>query len=127
MELVLPRNYVEIEQEEMMYLDGGGVGYHWWNKAQNVGIALDVIFSAVGFGVGIYNSYALKKFLRKNGNKAVKMVYSKIVGFAGMTVGGFAAGIASLVMTAVGTSLGQIMANVLDRLDGRYDGYLWAH
>ena len=27
MELVLPRNYVEIEQEEMMYLDGGGVGY----------------------------------------------------------------------------------------------------
>ena len=23
MELVLPRNYVEIEQEEMMYLDGG--------------------------------------------------------------------------------------------------------
>ena len=25
MELVLPRNYVEIEQEEMMYLDGGTV------------------------------------------------------------------------------------------------------
>lgn len=24
MELVLPRNYVEIEEEEMMYLDGGG-------------------------------------------------------------------------------------------------------
>lgn len=62
MELILPKNYVEIEQEEMVYLDGGGVGYHWWNKAQNVG-----------------------------------------------------------------TSLGQIMANVLDRLDGRYDGYLWAH
>lgn len=25
MELVLPQNYVEIEQEEMMYLDGGSV------------------------------------------------------------------------------------------------------
>ncbi|HEU4020843.1 TPA: argininosuccinate lyase, partial [Streptococcus pneumoniae] len=26
MELVLPNNYVALEQEEMMYLDGGGVG-----------------------------------------------------------------------------------------------------
>lgn len=25
MEMVLPRNYVEIDQEEMMYLDGGGL------------------------------------------------------------------------------------------------------
>ncbi|NOM01262.1 argininosuccinate lyase, partial [Klebsiella pneumoniae] len=25
MELVLPNNYVDLEQEEMMYLDGGGV------------------------------------------------------------------------------------------------------
>ncbi|MEE5540031.1 argininosuccinate lyase, partial [Streptococcus pneumoniae] len=25
MELVLPNNYVALEQEEMMYLDGGGV------------------------------------------------------------------------------------------------------
>ncbi|MFM1514733.1 hypothetical protein ABGF49_05645 [Helcococcus ovis] len=126
MELVLPQNYVEIEQEEMEYLDGGGVGYNWWNNAKNVGTALDVIFSAAGFGVGIYNSYALKKFLRQNANKAVKMVYSKIVGYAGMTIGGFVAGIANLVMTAIGTSLGQIMSNVLDRIDGRYDGYLWA-
>ena len=25
MELVLPNNYVDLEQEEMMYLDGGGL------------------------------------------------------------------------------------------------------
>ena len=31
MELVLPNNYVVLEQEEMMYTDGGGVGKHWWN------------------------------------------------------------------------------------------------
>ncbi|HGJ0437729.1 TPA: hypothetical protein ACJUMZ_001105 [Streptococcus pneumoniae] len=32
MELVLPNNYVALEQEEMMYLDGGGVGRNWWNS-----------------------------------------------------------------------------------------------
>ena len=31
MELVLPNNYVVLEQEEMMYTDGGGVGKHWWS------------------------------------------------------------------------------------------------
>lgn len=37
MELVLPNNYVELEQEEMMYLDGGWSGYtvarNLWNLA----------------------------------------------------------------------------------------------
>lgn len=35
MEMVLPRNYIEVEQEEMMYLDGGAIGVNglairWW-------------------------------------------------------------------------------------------------
>lgn len=30
MELVLPMNFLEIEQEEMVYLDGG---YAWWQYA----------------------------------------------------------------------------------------------
>ena len=29
MELVLPNNYVELEQEEMMYLDGGQYFSKW--------------------------------------------------------------------------------------------------
>ena len=31
MELVLPLNHVELDQEEMMYLDGGAQqSFHWW-------------------------------------------------------------------------------------------------
>ena len=43
MTLRLPQNYVEIEEEEMMYIDGGGVGRHWWNKTSNVAHAINII------------------------------------------------------------------------------------
>ncbi|HFN7475066.1 TPA: SP_0115 family bacteriocin-like peptide, partial [Streptococcus pneumoniae] len=42
MELVLPNNYVDLEQEEMMYLDGGGVGRNWWNSRGSFATVLDV-------------------------------------------------------------------------------------
>lgn len=57
MELVLPNNYVEIEEEEMMYLDGGwswkmlgknllGV-YNWASRTQSKGVGMAL--RAVGF------------------------------------------------------------------------------
>jgi len=64
MELVLPLNHVELEQEEMMYLDGG------WSRSQNksasaardlfrrtsaaasVGIAVSLILGVVGSVIG---------------------------------------------------------------------------
>ena len=55
MELVLPNNYVVLEQEEMMYLDGGGVGCNWWNKRDNIAAA------AVSGGMSVYQTYAIKK------------------------------------------------------------------
>lgn len=36
-ELQLPNNYVEIDSDEMEYVDGGA-----WNSVQNIGYALDV-------------------------------------------------------------------------------------
>lgn len=49
MELVLPRNYVEIEQEEMMYLDGG-------------------------FGVKL-----LMSFIRRNGSAAARKKFNNVL------------------------------------------------
>lgn len=38
MEMLLPRNYLEIDNEEMMYLDGGGVcrGMSAWGEISNM-------------------------------------------------------------------------------------------
>ena len=53
MELVLPRNYVEIEQEEMEYLDGG------WSKNDAKGFVIGLIAS----GVGMIAGKAISKFM----------------------------------------------------------------
>lgn len=38
MELALPNNYVEIKEDEMMYLDGG----NWWDLATDLSTILGV-------------------------------------------------------------------------------------
>ena len=61
MQLVLPNNYVELEQEEMMYLDGGGnvtrTTSHWWGirRYMNRTMTNDTIrfFENVAFGAAI--------------------------------------------------------------------------
>ncbi|MGF3113630.1 hypothetical protein [Facklamia sp. P9177] len=64
MELVLPRNYVEIEQEEMMYLDGGLSLYKW-----TLSIPVNAAFNALlgGGTVDLVRSYIVK-----NGRTVVK-------------------------------------------------------
>ena len=37
MELVLPNNYVEVEEDEMMYLEGGVTRYNnWWGVSYKI-------------------------------------------------------------------------------------------
>ena len=71
MELVLPRNYVEIEQEEMMYLDGG-VGVPKWpvSMAINAGIA------ALTGGGGVK---LLMPFIRRNGSAAARKTFNNVL------------------------------------------------
>jgi hypothetical protein len=49
MEMVLPRNYVEIEQEEMMYLDGGS----WTNYYGINAVAKISAMSAISVGAAL--------------------------------------------------------------------------
>ncbi|MFA9414537.1 MULTISPECIES: argininosuccinate lyase [unclassified Streptococcus] len=46
MELVLPNNYVALEQEEMMYLDGGD-----WIRDAAIGVVAATVGAIVGHGV----------------------------------------------------------------------------
>ena len=51
MELVLPQNYVEIEQEEMMYLEGG------WSRSE----AKSFVYGIIASGVGALAGKAISK------------------------------------------------------------------
>ncbi|HEV5688625.1 TPA: argininosuccinate lyase [Streptococcus pneumoniae] len=119
MELVLPNNYVVLEQEEMMYLDGGGVGCNWWNKRDNIAAA------AVS-GMSVYQTYAIKKLIANRGmmSRVVRSAITRYIGGVSMATITNALNIAATVAEVF--SLGGAIAYGLDIVDGKFDGYLWA-
>ena len=127
MELVLQQNYVEIEQEEMEYLDGGvSLGKHWWNNRGNIAKAIDVALIVIGVGVSAYQGYALKKYLKDNGRKWAKTVTPVVMKYVGISIGSALSTVINIALTLVGTSIGGLIAYGLDVVDGRLDGYIYA-
>ncbi|WP_317335448.1 argininosuccinate lyase [Streptococcus orisratti] len=120
MELVLPNNCVALEQEEMMYLDGGGVGKHWWNKRDHIAAA------AVSGGMSVYQTYAVKKLIANRGmmSRVVRSAITKYIGGVSAAAISNALNIAATVAEVF--SLGGAIAYGLDKVDVKFDGYLWA-
>ena len=119
MELVLPNNYVALEQEEMMYLDGGGVGCNWWNKRDNIAA------TAVYGGMSVYQTYAIKKLIANRGmmSRVVRSSLTRYIGGVSMATITNTLNIA--VTVAEVFSLGGVIAYGLDIVDGKFYGYLW--
>jgi len=126
MELVLPNNYVALEQEEMMYLDGGGVGCNWWNKRDNIAYAINIAAAAVYGGMSVYQTYAIKKLIANRGmmSRVVRSAITRYIGGVSMATITNALNIAATVAEVF--SLGGAIAYGLDIVDGKFDGYLWA-
>lgn len=76
MELVLPNNYVVLEQEEMMYLDGGFSIPRW-----PVATAINIAFNGVLGGGAIS---LVRNYIR---NYGLRRVTSAIAGAAARYVG----------------------------------------
>lgn len=127
MNLVLPKNYVEVTEEEMMYLDGGGFGKHWWNKRGNVATVIDVAAAAIAGWGAISSAVAVRKLLRSNvGKRLTSGVAIQLSRHFGSAVGNAFAGALNIGLTAINSSIGGIAAYGLDRIDGRLDGYVFA-
>ena len=126
MELVLPNNYVALEQEEMMYLGGGGVGCNWWNKRDNIAYAINIAAAAVSGGMSVYQTYAIKKLIANRGmmSRVVRSAITRYIGGVSMATITNALNIAATVAEVF--SLGGAIAYGLDIVDGKFDGYLWA-
>jgi hypothetical protein len=121
-EMTMPQNYVELEQEEMMYLEGGGVGYHWYNKVSNIANAIDI---ALGL-TGIWFSAARgTQMIAKFGSKITSTLAAKI-GIAYSTASRLLASINSVLSIIGNATIGNFVARGIDRIDGRYDGYCFA-
>ncbi len=127
MDLVLPKNYVEVTEEEMMYLDGGGLGKQWWNKRGNVATVIDVAAAAIAGWGAISSALAVRKLLKTNvGKRLTSGVAIQLSRQFGSAVGHAFSGALNIGLTAINLSIGGIAAYGLDRVDGRLDGYVFA-
>ena len=126
MELVLSTNCIVLEKEEMMYLDGGGVGCNWWNKRDNIAYAINIAAAAVSGGMSVYQTYAIKKLIANRGmmSRVVRSAITRYIGGVSMATITNALNIAATVAEVF--SLGGAIAYGLDIVDGKFDGYLWA-
>ncbi|CKI87102.1 Membrane protein [Streptococcus pneumoniae] len=110
MELVLPNNYVVIDEEEMMCLDGGFSIPRW-----PVAVAINIAFNGVLGGGAIS---LVKNYVRKHGLRWVTSavagaaaryvgvrVANRVAGFATSAINGFAA------WMSIGDAITTIWAN----------------
>lgn len=131
--LVMPCSYVTMKEEEMTYVEGGGLGKHWYNSTGFIGGAIEgllylvptiaAISKATKLGKGLQTAMkfigmtktalinGLTKIGQKVSSKITASVVSKAVGF---------------VWTTGGLSVGSLIAMGIDRADGHKDGYIFA-
>lgn len=125
--LVMPKSYAVMDQDEMCYVEGGGLGQKKYNKVTNVAIVIDCALIVLGFGAAVYSARTGMKCLVKvaNGNTSRELI-KKLTTCIGVSMAATFWTAMDLAMTAFGTSAGEILAEALDRADRKNDGYIFA-
>ncbi|VKJ66080.1 Membrane protein [Streptococcus pneumoniae] len=110
MELVLPNNYVVLEQEEMMYLDGG-FSVPRWPVATAINIAFNGVLGggAISLVRNYIRNYGLRRVTSAIAGAAARYVgvrvANRVAGFALSAINGFAA------WMSIGDAITTIWAN----------------
>lgn len=126
MELVLPNNYVALEQEKMMYTDGGGVGYNWWDSRGTLATVFDVGLAIYTGGATIFSAVAIKNAIKANKGAMTRTLRGLIIKHVGSAASLLAGTAVDVALNVAGFSLGGALAYGADWADGRLDGYVFA-
>jgi hypothetical protein len=123
--IVMPSKYVEIDREEMTYIEGGYQGF--WNSVSTIGIGLDCIAIAAGVGTAIKTGSALRALLKSNAGKTLtRSLRNEILRLFGSKAAGLFVAAVDLAFTISGRSLGAMIAMGIDMIDtNRGSGYLF--
>lgn len=122
MTLKLPTNYVDVDREEMEYVDGGASGIPKWLFKSGFNVFVSTIASGFG-GIGALilavGKSEAKKIFKRNAAKSTVMI--AIGTFLGSRVLDKAIDFALDVLDP-----GSFVANWLDSIDhNRNNGYIW--
>ncbi len=125
----------------MNAIDLGGylkLGKHWWNKVSTVGKIIDIIICCIPILAGIAKlakagsiAAAASQAAAQLGRKALRESFVKMsvklsvkTGWPLLaTIGG---AIFNAVFTLFDTSFGRAIASLIDWIDGKRDGYIFA-
>ncbi len=112
--LQLPSNFVDVDREEMEYVDGGA-----WNSVENIGRALDVAIWVGGVVTGVIGiAGSVREILKRNAKGLVVQATSSLLKKVGLSAAGWvASSIVSGLLLFLDLSLGEAIARVWDRLD----------
>ena len=127
--LVMPSHYVELDRDEMSYVDGGGKIYTWMVSAP-IDIALMTCGATLAFGGVKLLGKFFGKSLAKNLSQSMAPIVAKIIGL-------MSGGILNLAVGQLGqmllnnfwsfTSLGGLVSFVLDiAIDGEANGVIYS-
>jgi hypothetical protein len=123
--LQMPENYVEMTDEEMMYLDGGRMnffGKNWWNSRGTVATGINVALLATGLGLATYSwGYVGKHAVKTQRHKIISAI-NKVLGSKAGTFANTGIGVA---LEIAASSIGDAVAYGLDWADGSCNGYVF--
>lgn len=124
--LVMPSSYAMMDEEEMMYLNGGGLGKNWYNSVETVAFAIDALIIVMPAIASINQLCKIGKlaqagrvYLRTNIQVALREAKISV---AVSCIGS----IVNMLLLVAGMSIGTALAGIVDRVDGKKDGYCFA-
>ncbi len=120
MALQLPSSFVDVESEEMEYVDGGN---GWWNSVPVVAGAIDILIGFVPV-IGELNDLSEAGKLVRAGRTYIRTGVQVALNEAKIAVSSaMLDGITNALTVVSGVSIGTAIAVAIDHLDGKPDGY----
>ena len=116
-ESALPTIYVDVDNEEMEYVDGGN---GWYNSRSFIGTVLDVAIIAVTGGVSIASTAAARKFIKNYRGTLTRIARNTLLKYVGR-----ASATAISCAIDIALTIGGMIAAGLDYADGNYNGYVF--
>lgn len=124
--LVMPSSYAMMDEEEMTYVEGGGLGKHCYNQSSVVAQVIDLAIIFIPALAAMNNLCKIGK-LAKLGRVYIRTNIDLALRKAKICLATTVLScIANAILSVAGVSIGSLITYGIDMVDGASDGYCFA-
>lgn len=124
--LIMPSSYAVMDDEEMTYVEGGGIGKHWFNHVGFVATVLDTAMIVIPGVSAARTAKAIQTVIKKNRKKMIKTIEDVLGKFIGSSAKQYAKTAVDAALCIAGTSVGGVIAKAIDYVDGNPNNYIFS-